>query len=269
MRTFCAWSTSNRSTVAKFCPSRIRFSSSRMNRDAAMEKSSRTITTACSLPPSHCRKALISSVCSSVRWAWSHCSNWSSTITTLCPSLRRSRAKVSASPRSLGRSGNFVLSPRRMRVSVSSGVASTYTARTFLDKRGINPAFTSDDLPHPEGPYINPTLNVLSGSVSSIRIFQKRMVSGSPSRSRGPGSSSMKKFASSAPNDRNPLGITLNSGFPCCDPCRQWSRSSANSAAVACLSEARLERVFRQIRSSSPGIESSNSRGGGGSTDIN
>src|SRR5438876_11821355 len=39
-----------------------------------------------------------------------------------------------------------------------------------------------------------------------MRVFQKRMLSGNPSRSRGPGSSSRKKSASWASNDRRPFG---------------------------------------------------------------
>src|SRR5262245_50279848 len=56
---------------------------------------------------------------------------------------------------------------------------------------------------------MRPTENVLSGSVSSMRVFQKRILSGKPSRSRGPGSSSRKKSASWASNDRSPLGTIL------------------------------------------------------------
>src|ERR1700735_3775395 len=47
----------------------------------------------------------------------------------------------------------------------------------------------------------------------SMRVFQKRMLSGSPSRSRGPGSSSRKKSASWASKDRNPFG-TILTGCP-------------------------------------------------------
>src|SRR6516165_1192675 len=56
---------------------------------------------------------------------------------------------------------------------------------------------------------MSPTENVLSGSVSSILVFQKRMLSGSPSRSRGPGSSSRKKSASCSSKERNPFGTIL------------------------------------------------------------
>src|SRR5499427_3268941 len=80
---------------------------------------------------------------------------------------------------------------------------------TCPPSRGSSPALISDDLPQPEGPYTSPTLNVSSGSVSSSRVFQKRMLSGSPSRSRGPGSSSRKKSASWASKDRNPFGKIL------------------------------------------------------------
>ena len=80
---------------------------------------------------------------------------------------------------------------------------------TSSDSRGSRPAFTNDDLPHPDGPQINPTEKVFSASFSSMRVFQKRMLSGRPSRSRGPGSSSKKKSASCASKDRNPLGTIL------------------------------------------------------------
>src|SRR5208282_1520764 len=42
-----------------------------------------------------------------------------------------------------------------------------------------------------------------------MRVFQKRMLSGRPSRSRGPGSSSRKKSASWASKERRPLGTIL------------------------------------------------------------
>src|ERR1700738_4086998 len=56
---------------------------------------------------------------------------------------------------------------------------------------------------------MRPTENVLSASVSSMRVFQKRMLSGNPSRSRGPWSSSRKKSASWASKDRKPFGTIL------------------------------------------------------------
>ena len=46
-------------------------------------------------------------------------------------------------------------------------------------------------------------------SVVSICVFQKRMLSGKPSRLRGPGSSSRKKSASCSSKDRRPLGTIL------------------------------------------------------------
>src|SRR5262249_43137461 len=42
-----------------------------------------------------------------------------------------------------------------------------------------------------------------------MRVFQNWMLSGSPSRSRGPGNNSRKKSASWASKDRNPLGTIL------------------------------------------------------------
>ena len=62
---------------------RGRISRSLMNRVAAIQKSSRTITTAWTCSPSQCRRAATSSVFSSPRLAWSHCSNWSRTSSTL------------------------------------------------------------------------------------------------------------------------------------------------------------------------------------------
>src|SRR5947209_7543755 len=53
---------------------------------------------------------------------------------------------------------------------------------------------------------MRPTANVLSASASSMRVFQKRMLSGNPARSRGPGNSSRKKSASWASKDRKPFG---------------------------------------------------------------
>ena len=53
-----------------------------------------------------------------------------------------------------------------------------YTVTTCFARRGSSPAFISDDLPHPEGPKIRPTLKVLSGSMPSILVFQNRRLSG-------------------------------------------------------------------------------------------
>src|ERR1700726_1793411 len=61
---------------------------------------------------------------------------------------------------------------------------------------------------------MRPTANVSSASVSSMRRFQKRRLSGNPSRSRGPGSSSRKKSASAASKERKPLG-TMLTGWVC------------------------------------------------------
>ena len=85
VRTFAACSTSNRSTVAKFWPSTIRMSRARIKREAAIAKSSRTMTIACKFPPSQCRNAAINSASDSARCACSHCSNWSIMMTTLWP----------------------------------------------------------------------------------------------------------------------------------------------------------------------------------------
>src|SRR6266542_1997195 len=178
---------------------------------------------------------------------------------------------------------------------------------TSSARRGNKPAFTSDDLPQPLGPQINPTAKVFSGSVSSMRDFQKRMLSGSPSRSRGPGSRCRKKSASPASKERSPFG-TILTGWPteigvvveegleesdaltvedegaigvleCAEAAlppgpdceftlcsaRKWRRSAARSFAVVYRSEARLASAWRQMRSSSFGMQSSFWLGGRGS----
>src|SRR5690348_3487605 len=56
---------------------------------------------------------------------------------------------------------------------------------------------------------MSPTAKVLSASVSSTRVFQKRMLSGNPPLPRGPGRSSRKKSASCASNDLSPFGTIL------------------------------------------------------------
>src|SRR5271166_5322194 len=106
-----------------------------------------------------------------------------------------------------------------------------------------------------------------------MRVFQNRMLSGSPSRSRGPGSNSRKKSASWASKDRNPFGtiligwwsetgvgpvtgvgapswsiglkLTVDFSSADADP-KKCRKSSAMSLAVEYRSEARLERDFRQ-----------------------
>src|SRR5262249_8881658 len=124
------------------------------------------------------------------------------------------------------------------------------------------------------------------------------MLSGRPSRSLGPGSSSRKKSASCSSKDRSPLGTiamslwsehdsreldggVTGSGV---DPAgtsaararmggeaelatdwRNKRSSSAMSLAVLYRSDARFESAVEQIRSSSLGIVSSIWRGGRGS----
>src|SRR5271155_1263147 len=58
---------------------------------------------------------------------------------------------------------------------------------------------------------MRPTENVFSGSLSSMRLFQNLILSGSPSLSRGPGSNSRKKSASCSSKDRKPFGTILRS----------------------------------------------------------
>ena len=189
-----------------------------MNRVVDIQKSSRTRIRHWTFAPSHCRSARTSWLLSMLAVACSHCSNWSSTSKTLRPSVTRpsrSCARASASDASAASRGMCFRSVFSSRSSVSLGVASTKMGSTCAARRGSRPAFTSDDLPQPEGPYMTPTANVASASIFSIRVFQKRIVSGSPSRSRGPGSSSRKKSLSSSSNERRPLG-TIRSGG--CEP---------------------------------------------------
>ena len=55
---------------------------------------------------------------------------------------------------------------------------------------------------------MTPRRIVSSEAWVSMRCFQKRIVSGNPSRSRGPGRSERKKAASWRSKARRPLGIT-------------------------------------------------------------
>src|SRR5215471_7139109 len=114
-----------------------------------------------------------------------------------------------------------------------------------------------------------------------MRVFQKRRLSGNPSRSRGPGSSSRKKSASWASKERSPLG-TIRTGWlseggvaggltsgvsdaggeerlaaprlersarlsSSVDCVKKWRRSSARSRAAEKRSDARLESALRQM----------------------
>ena len=122
-------------------------------------------------------------------------------------------------------------------------------------------------------------------SASSMRVFQKRKLSGNPARSRGPGSSSRKKSASFSSKARNPLGMILITsavgtkrarhriqadclwGFrrPFVAPRLVMPSSTSGMfpgsaegpppcpGAVVYRSLERLDRAFKQIRSSSLG----------------
>src|SRR5437763_1966231 len=61
---------------------------------------------------------------------------------------------------------------------------------------------------------MRPTEKVLSECVSPIRAFQNRIISGRPSRSRGPGNNSRKKSASWASKDRKPFGTIVMGRAP-------------------------------------------------------
>ena len=151
--TFRACLGSKRSTAATFrCDRSI--SRSRMKRVAAIQKSSRTRQRAWTCSPSHCRSAATSPVPSSRlagatartgRGPGSPCdAGGVSDPAQECECLDQS-----GSP---GQSGNTLRRPRRRPASVSPAVASTYTGVTCAASRGSSPAFTSDDLPHPDGP---------------------------------------------------------------------------------------------------------------------
>ena len=131
----------------------------------------------------------------------------------------------------------------------------------------------------------------------SIRNFQKRILSGSPSRPCGPGNKSRKKSLSAASKDRKPLGVirivapvcscksVAGADFDCpdislmkacvvaaedlsnldSDSARNARKSVAMSLATEYRSAARLAMDFAQMRSNSLGIFSSIDRIGRGS----
>ena len=95
------------------------------------------------------------------------------------------------------------------RSSVSLGVASTKTGSTCVgqmrQQTGLHQrrlAATRRSVHHAHGER-RVGVHLLDA------IFQKRIESGSPSRSRGPGSSSRKKSLSSSSKERRPLGTIL------------------------------------------------------------
>jgi hypothetical protein len=66
-----------------------------------------------------------------------------------------------------------------------------------------------EDEPQPLGPYSTPTAQLSATCGVWIRVSQNRMLSGTPSRSREPGNSSIKKSASLTSNERRPFGTIL------------------------------------------------------------
>ena len=168
-------------------------SRSRMKRLAASQKSSRTMTRHCTRPPSHCRRACTSSVSSLVplaRAATARTGRGRSAPS--CPPARtgpgagrpatrpglESAGQVgTALAQALEQAGLRLLRRRldvdrhaRARPAAAAGPPSPATTCRSPTARRSGP-------PRRSGP----------ASVSSMRVFQKRMLSGRPSRSRGPG----------------------------------------------------------------------------------
>ena len=115
------------------------------------------MTMHCTRPPSHCRKACTSSVFSSSFLACSHCSNWSRTISTFLPvgnALSPAQAaSVSFRPRSSGKAGTAFAQPvEQPGLRLLGGRLDVDGDHVLSDSRGSSPAFTSDDLPQPDGP---------------------------------------------------------------------------------------------------------------------
>ena len=135
-----------------------------MNRVAAIQKSSRTMTIAWTCSPSHCRRAATSSVFSSPRLASSHCSNWSRTSRTfwpdrqrLPPPQRRQRLDQAAVRRQVGaRLAQALQQPglgllgRRLDVD-RQDVLGQPGQQARLDQRRLAAARGAVDQPDPEG----------------------------------------------------------------------------------------------------------------------
>ncbi len=79
---------------AVFRPGGRSISSSRMNRIAASRSRLARDDAQDAVSPSHCRRALTSSVCSACGRAVGHCSNWSRTMRTFAPPRRLAAAAV-------------------------------------------------------------------------------------------------------------------------------------------------------------------------------
>ena len=156
--TLRAWSASNRSARRDVAaPRRSRTSSSRRNRLTASQKSSRTMTTHCTRPPSHCRRACASSV-------------FGSLLAGRAATARTGRARAAPSAPAAGRGRGAGRRATPSGPCRTAGPGSTCAGRraagprsprrsprrrrrcTASDSRGSRPALTSDDLPQPDGP---------------------------------------------------------------------------------------------------------------------
>ena len=87
--------------------------------------------------------------------ACSHCSNWSSTISSFDPEASTVPRRTSASASTNFASGLIRGHARRTRArrrGSRSLVAPSWIAITLRDSRGSSPACTIDDLPQPDGP---------------------------------------------------------------------------------------------------------------------
>src|SRR6266542_3846964 len=130
---------------------------------------------------------------------------------------------------------------------------------TSSARRGNKPAFTSDDLPQPLGPQINPTAKVFSGWPTEIGVVVEEGLEESDALTvEAEGAIGVLECAEAALPPGPDCEFTLCSA-------RKWRRSSARSFAVVYRSEARLASAWRQMRSSSFGMQSSFWLGGRGS----
>ena len=137
-------------------PSTRRISRSRMNRLAASQKSSRTITSAWTCSPSHCRRAATSSVFSSPRFAMEPLLELVQDQQHLLPGRktrpRRSFASESTRPDRSGQVGHALRRPLSNRASVSSGGRLDVDRRTCLRQPGQQARLDQRRLAAPRGP---------------------------------------------------------------------------------------------------------------------
>ena len=186
-----------------------------MNRVAAIQKSSRTMTTHCTRPPSHCRRACTSSVFGSALLrvqpllelvendqhllAGAECLVPGAMAASVSFKPEISGQRWAALPQAVQQAGfrlvggGFDVDGDHVRRTVAAAVPPS-PATTCRSPRARRSGPRRTCCRHP---------SLRSGSSRSEGCRA------SPSRSRGPGSSSRKKSASWASNDRKPFGTIL------------------------------------------------------------